>query len=239
VSKFFLFVERRMPRKEVERWDPPNRIMPKHPIPLWGSTSTYIRANDMAGPIFPVKRENDYAANAPLEKPPAFETSCSYPVIPIETRNTVFAGDVMVDWGGMPPIVVGPKYIDDAKNGFVPAKPVADKMPPQINFPIVNIGVTAQNHFVPTLPPKIESEKVISYPMLPIEDHGSKYTTQEFGCSGKGLPLDKQKVLAAPGNRDIGDRHACLIKPKNLYEPKPPQVHKESLKALIHPVLVQ
>merc|ERR1719318_1793469 len=116
----------------------------------------------------------------------------------------------------MPPIVVGPKYIDDAKNGVVPAKPVADKMPPQI-----------------------ETEKVISYPLLPIEDHGSKYTTQEFGCSGKGLNLDRQKVLASPGNRDIGDRHACLVQPKNLYEPTPPKVHTESLKALIHPVLVQ
>lgn len=228
-----------MPRKEVERWDPPNRTMPKHPIPLWGATSTYIRANDMAGPIFPVKRENDYAANAPLEKPPPFETSCSYPVIPIETRNTVFSGDQIVDWGGMPPILVGPKYIDAAKNGFVPAKPVAGKMPPQINFPIVNIGVEAQNHFVPTLPPKIDSEKVISYPMLPIEDHGSKYTTQEFGCSGKGLNLERQKVLASPGNRDIGDRHACLVQPKNKYEPTPPKVHTESLKSLIHPVLVQ
>merc|ERR1719400_1318198 len=113
------------------------------------------------------------------------------------------------------------------------------KMAPQVNFPVIDVGVQKQcAMFVPTLPPKIDSDKVISYPMLPIQDHGSKYTTQEFGCSGKGLPLDKQKVLAAPGNRDIGDRHACLIAPKNLYEPKTPQVHKESLKALIHPVLV-
>merc|ERR1719403_551944 len=122
----------------------------------------------VAGPIFPVKRDNDFAANAPVQKPPAFETNCSYPVIPIQTRETVFKGDVIQDWGGMPPILVGPKYIDtDGKNGFVPAPPVAGKMPPQVNFPIINVGVVAQNKFVPTLPPKIDSEKVISYPMLP------------------------------------------------------------------------
>jgi len=228
-----------MPRREVERWDPPNRTMPKHPIPLWGATSTYIRANEAVGPIFPVKRENNYAETAPMEKPPAFETNCSYPVIPIETRNTVFAGDQITDWGGMPPLLVGPKYIENSKNGFVPAKPVAGPMPEMINFPIVTPGVTAQNKFLPTLPPKIDSEKVISYPMLPIEDHGSKYTTQEFGCSGSGLKLDRQKVLAAPGNRDVGDRHACVVQPKSKFEPIPPKVHKESLKNLIHPVLVQ
>ena len=229
-----------MPRKEVERWDPPNRTIPTHPIPLWGATSTYIRANDVAGPIFPVKRDNDFAANAPVQKPPAFETNCSYPVIPIQTRETVFKGDVIQDWGGMPPILVGPKYIDtDGKNGFVPAPPVAGKMPPQVNFPIINVGVVAQNKFVPTLPPKIDSEKVISYPMLPIEDHGNKYTTQEFGCSGSGLKVDRQKVLAAPGNRDVGDRHSCIVQPKNMYEPNPPKVHKDSIKNLVHPVLVQ
>merc|ERR1712029_509155 len=178
---------------------------------LWGATSTYIRANEAVGPIFPVQRENTFAVTAPPEKPPALETNCSYPVIPIQTRNTVYSGDQITDWGGMPPLLVGPKYIDtDGKNGFVPPKPVAEKPPPTINFPIVTLGVTAQNKFLPTLPPKIDSEKVISYPMLPIEEHGSKYTTQEFGCSGSGLKLDRQKILVAPGNRDVGDRHACL-----------------------------
>jgi len=215
-----------MPRKEVQRWDPPNREMPKYPVPLWGNTSTYIRANDVAGPVFPVKRNNDYAANAPQEKPPAHETSCSYPVIPIEVRNSSFQTDVIQDVGGMPKLVVGPKYTEgDGKNGYVPAKPVADKMPPQVNFPIIDVGVEAQNHFLPTLPPKIDAPKVMSYPMLPIEDHGSKYTTQEFGCSGKGLKIDRQKPLAAPGNRDTGDRNACLITPKNMYQPEKPVSH--------------
>ena len=130
-----------MPRREVERWDPPNREMPKYPVPLWGNTSTYIRANDVAGPVFPVKRNNDYAANAPLEKPPAHETSCSYPVIPIETRNTVFQGDVIQDVGGSQKLIVGPKYTEgDGKNGYVPAKPLAEKVP-QVNFPILDVGV--------------------------------------------------------------------------------------------------
>lgn len=229
-----------MPRREVERWDPPNRTMPKHPIPLWGATSTYIRANEAVGPIFPVQRENTFAVTAPPEKPPPLETNCSYPVIPIQTRNTVYSGDQITDWGGMPPLLVGPKYIDtDGKNGFVPPKPVAEKPPPTINFPIVTLGVTAQNKFLPTLPPKIDSEKVISYPMLPIEEHGSKYTTQEFGCSGSGLKLDRQKILVAPGNRDVGDRHACLVTPKSQFVPTQPVDPKESLKNLIHPVLVQ
>merc|ERR1711936_3968 len=141
-----------MPRREVERWDPPNRTMPKHPIPLWGATSTYIRANEAVGPIFPVQRENTFAVTAPPEKPPALETNCSYPVIPIQTRNTVYSGDQITDWGGMPPLLVGPKYIDtDGKNGFVPPKPVAEKPPPTINFPIVTLGVTAQNKFLSTL----------------------------------------------------------------------------------------
>ena len=216
-----------MPRREVERWDPPNREMPKYPIPLWGASSTFIRANDVAGPIFPVKRNNDYAANAPQEKPPEHEKSCSYPVIPIEVRGSSYQTDVIQDVGGLPKLVVGPKYTDgDGKNGYVPAKPIAEKMPPQVNFPVIDVGVQKQcAMFVPTLPPKIDSDKVISYPMLPIQDHGSKYTTQEFGCSGSGLKVDRQKPLAAPGNRQAGDRHACLITPKNLYQPAAPTTH--------------
>jgi len=215
-----------MPRREVERWDPPNKEMPKYPVPLWGNTSTYIRANDVAGPVFPVKRNNDYAANAPQEKPPPQEQAVSYPVIPIETRQASFQGDVICDVGGLPKLVVGPKLTEgDGKNSYVPAKPIQEKMPPQVNFPVIDVGVTAQNKFVPTLPPKIESEKLISYPMLPIEDHGSKYTTQDFGCSGKGLKIDRQKPLAAPGNRAAGDRNACLINPKNLYQPEKPVAH--------------
>merc|ERR1712099_47205 len=57
----------------------------------------------------------------------------------------------------------------------------------------------------------------MSTPMFPIPDHGSKYTTQEFGCSGKGLTLHRQKVLNGPGNRDAGDRNSCIIEAKNKY----------------------
>merc|ERR1711862_1034557 len=52
-----------MVKREVERWDPPNKEMPKYPIPLWGATSIKVKANEAVGPIFQVTRENDFAAN--------------------------------------------------------------------------------------------------------------------------------------------------------------------------------
>ena len=56
-----------MGRKEVQRWDTPNAEQPKLPFPAWGATSKYIRSGDVAGPVFPVSRENDFAKNAPKD----------------------------------------------------------------------------------------------------------------------------------------------------------------------------
>jgi hypothetical protein len=106
----------------------------------------------------------------------------------------------------------------DGKNGFVAPTPLSENIP-QFNAPILIAtikGVTASNHFVPMEIPKIAAEPLMSTPMFPVE-HGSKYTTQEFGCSGKGLVIHRQRVLAGPGNRDTGDRNSCLIEAKNKY----------------------
>ena len=115
----------------------------------------------------------------------------------------------------MPKLFVGPKLIEgDGKNGFIPTKPLSTPMP-QINAPVFN-GVEASNHFSPQPVIKIDAEPLMSTPMFPVE-HGSKYTTQEFGCSGKGLVIHREKVLNGPGNRDAGDRNSCIIEAKNKY----------------------
>lgn len=201
--------------KEVKRWDPPNREMPKFPIPLWGATSKYIRVEEHNGPVFPVKRANDFALEAPKADVPPVPTSFSFPLLKLEKNAHNFKGDVIQDIK-MPKLLVGPKLIEgDGKSGFVPTKPLSESMP-QINAPVFN-GVESSNHYNPAPPAKIEGELLMSTPLFPIQDHGSKYTTQEFGCSGKGLTVHRQKVLNGPGNRDSGDRNSCIIEAKNKY----------------------
>lgn len=200
--------------KEVERWDPPNREVPKLPIPLWGATSKYIRVEESNGPVFPVKRTNDFALHAPKTDVPGEPKTLSFPLLKIEKSAHNFKGDVIQDVK-LPKLLIGPKMIENGKSGYVPTKPLSEKMP-QINAPVFN-GVESSNHFSPNLPPKIEGEVLMSTPLFPIQDHGNKYTTQEFGCSGKGLTIHRQKVLNGPGNRDAGDRNSCIIEAKNKY----------------------
>jgi len=216
----------------------PNSEIPKFPFPAWGATSKFIRANDL-GPaccVFPVERNNDFAVNEPPKEKAQDLKTLSMPVFQISTNEHNYTGDVLPDVGAPVKLLVGPTYIGgDGKNGYVYQKPLSEKMP-TFNAPILIAsieGVTASNHYNPgpdERPPKIESEGVMSYPMLPVE-HGSKYTTQDFGCSGSGLKLDRQKVLAAPGNRDTGDRNAALIESKSKYFPEvskkeaPPPMH--------------
>merc|ERR1739844_780383 len=72
-----------------------------------------------------------------------------------------------------------------------------------------------------------DSELLMSGPVFPIPDHYSKYTTQNFGCSGSGLKVDRPKELCGPGNRDIGDRNSALIAPmgpKGMYIPEVKEV---------------
>ena len=132
--------------KEVERWDPPNKEQPKYPIPLWGACSIKVKGNEAVGPIFPVKRENDFAANAlkadvltPEASAPPPPKTLQYPVFQ-DTKHT-FTGvgtpQSPCDVGGMPKLVAGPTYgFTDGKNGFVPAPPVGKGVQPQINGPV-------------------------------------------------------------------------------------------------------
>jgi len=201
--------------KEVQRWDPPNAKMDKLPIPPWGATSKYIRVEENNGPVFPVKRANGYAEEAPKLDVPGEPKHLSFPLFQIEKSSHSFKGDTIQDVK-LPKLLIGPKLIEgDGKNGYVPSKPLSEKLP-QINAPVFN-GVESRCKFTPTLPPKIEGEVLMSTPLFPIQDHGSKYTTQPFGCSGKGLTVHRQKVLNGPGNRDAGDRNSCIIEAKNKY----------------------
>jgi len=199
--------------KEVKRWDPPNATMPKYPIPLWGATSKYIKVEENNGPVYPAKRENGFAEAVPKLDVPGEPTALSYPVSKIEKSSHSYKCDVIADIK-MPKLFVGPKLVEEGKNGYIPTKPLSTPMP-QINAPVFN-GVTASNHFSPNPMIKIDPEPLMSTPMFPVE-HGSKYTTQEFGCSGKGLVIHREKVLNGPGNRDAGDRNSCIIDAKNKY----------------------
>jgi len=210
--------------KEVQRWDPPNRAQEKFPIPVWGASSKYIKQSDLCGPVFPVSRKNDFAETAPNHgnvAAPREPKTLSYPKYAIEKNDHTYKCDTISDIK-LPALLIGPKLIEEGKNSYVAPKPLAPKKIPQFNAPILIAsieGVTASNHYNPgpdMRPPKVESEILMSTPMFPVE-HGSRYTTQEFGCSGKGLVIHRQKVLAGPGNRDTGDRNSCIIDAKNKY----------------------
>merc|ERR1712004_371132 len=93
----------------------------------------------------------------------------------------------------MPMTQYGPTYgFSDGKNGFV-----------------LELAVVP---FFPMPLPK-NDDFVMHGPVLPIQDHGSKYTPQPFGCSGYGINADRPKELHGPGNRDVGDRNAAIIAP--------------------------
>merc|ERR1712136_528545 len=132
----------------------------------------------------------------------------------------------------LPKLFVGPVLVDEGKSGYVPPKPLVTDQP-QINAPVFK-GVESACTFTPMLPPKVEPEVLMSVPAFPV-DHGSKYTTQEFGCSGAGLKVEKEKQLMGPGNRAPGDRHAAIIDGKNKYEPE--ISHKEAPKPMHGPKL--
>ena len=110
----------------------------------------------------------------------------------------------------MPKNQYGPTYgFSDGKNGFVPDLPIGSKPAnrpcPIINGPVWGVG-TGSGKYAPMPTPKNTSELLMSGPVFPIPDHYSKYTTQNFGCSGSGLKVERPKELCGPGNRDIGDR---------------------------------
>ena len=220
-----------MGRKEVERWDPPNAVTPKLPFPMWGATSKYVKHNDLAGPVFPVERKNDAATMTPKAEVPEAQKSVSYPVFAIEKSSHEYKCDEIADIK-LPKLFVGPVLVDEGKSGYVPPKPLVTDQP-QINAPVFK-GVSSECTFTPMLPPKVEPEVLMSVPAFPV-DHGSKYTTQEFGCSGAGLKVEKEKQLMGPGNRAPGDRHAAIIDGKNKYEPE--VSHKEAPKPMHGPKL--
>merc|ERR1712018_732557 len=231
-NKGLIHLEAKM-GKEVERWDPPNKEMPKYPIPLWGATSIKVKATEAVGPIFPVERGNDFAANElksdPLTqaKPAMGEKFVPYPCYPVKENKHGFNGvgtpQSPCDVGGQPKTQYGPTYgFTDGKNSYVPKPPVGGKMPPIINGPVFQGVGTGSGKYAPMEVPKIESELLMSGPVFPIPDHYSKYTPQPFGCSGSGLKLDLPKELNGPGNRDVGDRHSALIDSgKYVHEVKP------------------
>jgi len=208
--------------REVERWNPPSAKVEKFPIPLWGASSKYIKPGNAYGPVWPVDHKNDYAEKAPKLSAPEVPKPLHYPRHAIEKSSHTYSCDTISDIK-LPKLLIGPKLIEgDGKNGFVAPTPLSTDVP-QFNGPIFIAtikGVTATNHYTPgvngDLPPKLTPEVLMSTPMFPVE-HGSKYTTQEFGCSGKGLTVHRQKVLAGPGNRDVGDRNSCIIEAKNKY----------------------
>merc|ERR1711963_839979 len=211
-----------MVKREVERWDPPNKEMPKYPIPLWGATSIKVKATEAVGPIFPVERGNDFAANElkadPLTqaKPAMGDKLVPYPCYPVKKNKHGFNGvgtpQSPCDVGGQPKTQYGPTYgFTDGKNSYVPKPPVGGKMPPIINGPVFQGVETGSGKYAPMTAPKIDSELLMSGPVFPIPDHYGKYTPQPFGCSGSGLKVDRPKELCGPGNRDVGDRHSAMI----------------------------
>ena len=205
--------------REVERWDPPNSVMPKLPFPAWGATSKFIRHSEGCCVVKAVERKNDYAENAPKVDVPKEQEGLSYPVSKIEKSSHNYGCDQIADIK-LPPLLIGPKLIEDGGTKFVPTIPISDN-PLQIHAPILIEkikGVTASNHHNPAAPAKIDPEPLMSYPTLPVE-HGSKYSTQNFGCSGSGLKVQKESTLFGPGNRDTGDRNAAVIEGKNKFLP--------------------
>jgi len=201
----------------------------KYPYPIWGAqTSKYVKVEQCAGPVFPVERKNDYALETPKGEKAQDQKHMTSPVYQIEITAHNYKVDAIADID-LPKYLMGPKYSpDDGKSGYVPKTPVSD-ITPLINAPVFN-GVEASNHFTPTLPAKIAPEPLMCVPLFPV-DHGSKYTTQQFGCSGKGLSVDSPQMLAAPGNRATGDRNAALIESKNTYLP---EVSKKEAPPIMH-----
>lgn len=206
--------------REIQRWDPPNKPTEKFPIPLWGASSKKINTGDLYGPVFPVRRSNDYAESKPKSTAPPVPKTLSYPKHEITISDHTYKCDAVSDIK-LPKLLIGPKLIEEGKNGFVATTPMHEHMP-TFNAPILIAtikGVTASNHYnLQMRAPDVNEyrEVLMSTPMFPVE-HGSKYTTQDFGCSGKGLTVMRQKVLAGPGNRDTGDRNSCIIEAKNKY----------------------
>jgi len=210
--------------KEVERWDPPNKEMPKYPIPLWGATSIKVKAPEAVGPIFPVSRENDFAANElksdPLTqaKPEMGDKLVPYPCYPLQENKHGFTGvgtpQSPCDVGGQPKSQYGPTYgFSDGKNGYVPPKPRQEKLTPVMVGPVFQGVGTGTGKYAPMPLPKID-DFVMHGPVFPLADAGkSKYTPQPFGCSGSGLKVDRPKELCGPGNRDVGDRSSAMIEP--------------------------
>merc|ERR1719232_1844077 len=185
----------------------------------------------VAGPVFPVERKNDAATMTPKADVPELQSSVSYPVFAIEKSSHEYKCDEIA-YIKLPKLFAGPVLVEQGKNGYVPAKPLVTDQP-QINGPVFK-GVESPCTFSPMLPPKVEPEVLMSVPAFPV-DHGSKYTTQEFGCSGAGLKVEKEKQLMGPGNRAPGDRHAAIIDGKNKYEPE--ISHKEAPKPMHGPKL--
>merc|ERR1719384_192522 len=124
-----------MAPRQVERWDTANVETPKYPIPLWGATSIKVKAPEAVGPIFPVAREHDFAANElkadPLTqaKPAMGDKLVPYPCYPVKENKHGFNGvgtpQSPCDVGGQPKTQYGPTYgFTDGKNGYVPKPPV-------------------------------------------------------------------------------------------------------------------
>jgi len=228
--------------REVDRWDPPNRDVSKDRIPLWGATSKKVPGNEAVGPIFNVKRENDFAANElkadPLTqvKPQPGNKIIAYPCYPVDDKKHGFTGvgtpQSPCDVGGMPMTQYGPTYgFSDGKNGFVPQPPRdVGGLPPVMVGPVFPGVGTGSGTFFPMPLPKVE-EFVMFGPVIPIPDHYSKYTPQPFGCSGYGINATRPKSLFGPGNRDVGDRNAAIIAP-GKYVPEhveKPEVPKQMM----------
>jgi len=227
--------------REVERWEPASLESAKIPIPLWGATSIKVKGSEAVGPIFNVKRENDFAANElksdPLttKKPEMGDKMIPYPLYSHMDPKHGFTGvgtpQSPCDVGGMPKNQYGPTYgFSDGKNGFVPDLPIGSKPAnrpcPIINGPVWGVG-TGSGKYAPMPTPKNTSELLMSGPVFPIPDHYSKYTTQNFGCSGSGLKVERPKELCGPGNRDIGDRNSAIIDPmgpKGMYIPEAKEI---------------
>lgn len=93
-----IFNFRIMVKREVERWEPASVESAKNPIPLWGATSIKVKGSEAVGPIFDVKRENDFAANElksdPLttKKPEMGDKMIPYPCYPIADPKHGFTG---------------------------------------------------------------------------------------------------------------------------------------------------
>merc|ERR1712038_1944594 len=95
--------------RQVDRWDTDNKEMPKYPIPLWGATSIKVKAPEAVGPIFPVKREHDFAANElksdPLTQAKQPWGKSLFPTHAIQSRKTNMVSMV---WAPLnPPVMLG------------------------------------------------------------------------------------------------------------------------------------